>query len=350
MFFSPKNIKKRKFLFLSAGRMKNAHIATAMKRVFAIQLLSLFLFSCPSRAGNDSLLLMFWNLENFFDYRDGGAGREFSSGGERHWTAKRFYAKCEAVSKAVMWIAGKYGRLPDIIAVAEVENRFVTERLAASYSLKKAGYRTIHYDSPDPRGIDVAILYRKDSLELVRSAPCRTFPAGSEYGATRDILLASFRAGGSTFSVLVNHLPSKYGGTAVSAPRRRAAAERLRFLADSLIAAGCRAIIAAGDFNDTPDKSLFSVLSPVFVNKAFPLFRRGEGTIRFNGRWEMIDMFFVTPDLDGLSVMEAVRVPFLMTRDAMSGEKPLRTYSGPRYTGGVSDHLPVVLRIARTGR
>lgn len=322
-----------------------------MKKFLHTVILLSCLFPGPAfSADGDSLLIMFWNLENFFDYRDGGGGdadREFSSGGERHWTGKRFYAKCDAVSKAILWTAAEYGRLPDAIAVAEVENRFVLERLVHSTLLDKLPYGIIHYDSPDHRGIDVALLYRKDVLEHVRSAPCRVFPAGSGYGSTRDILIAEFRCGDGRLAILVNHHPSKYGGERVSAPKRRLAVERLKAAADSLVAAGYTEIVATGDFNDTPDNPAFGILSPPLVNKALPLHCRGEGTIRHQGRWEMIDMFFVTPRMDEYCEMETVRIPFLMTRDAMAGEKPLRTYSGPRYCGGASDHLPIVLKVCR---
>ena len=122
-------------------------------------------------------------------------------------------------------------------------------------------------------------------------------------------------------------------------------ARRLLSLADSLSAAGIPAV-AAGDFNDVPSSEPCRMLEPSLVNLAGPLARRGLGTIRFDGRWELIDMFMVSPDLAPDASMEIVRLPFLTVRDGThSGEKPLRTYSGPRYVGGVSDHRPVLLRL-----
>ena len=105
-------------------------------------------------------------------------------------------------------------------------------------------------------------------------------------------------------------------------------------------------IVAMGDFNDNPDGSQFSIVDGIMVNKGLELHQKGEGTIRYEGKWDLIDMFMVSPELEDSSVMEIVRVPFLMTREKKHpGEKPFRTYSGPRYIGGVSDHCPVVLLI-----
>ena len=113
--------------------------------------------------------VMFWNLENFFDYRCDSlsvSDAEFSSFGDRHWTKKRFYTKCNAVAKAILWIGSDEGALPDVIGLAEIENAFVLRRLLGATALRKAGYKIVHYDSPDPRGIDVALLYRTSTQEL----------------------------------------------------------------------------------------------------------------------------------------------------------------------------------------
>ena len=164
--------------------------------------------------------------------------------------------------------------------------------------------------------------------------------------ATRDILLCRFWKDSSEFAVLVNHHPSKYGGVAESEPRRRIAVERLRFLADSLAAIGIDRIIAGGDFNDTPDNPVFRLLEPALIPTHLDLHRRGRGTIKYDGKWDLIDHIYVSPGWYGPS-MRILRIPFLLTRDNVhSGEKPLRTYTGPRHTAGVSDHLPVLLDVA----
>ncbi len=377
-------------------------------------LLLLWLFVAPSA---DTLQVMFWNVENFFDWRNDSttvSDVEFSAAGERHWTWKRFQAKANAFAKALFWVEAETGRLPDIIGLEEVENAFVLRQVLQKTALRKLDYKYVHYDSPDHRGIDVALLYRTSRFELIDSKPCHLFAADTVM-ATRDILLCVFRRAVSpvlsspassvmpdppsfvmpdpdrasipsfqeipgqagndgAFAVLVNHHPSKYGGAAESEPRRRIAVERLRFLADSLAAIGIDRIIAGGDFNDTPDNPVFRLLEPALAPMHMDLFRRGLGTIKYDGKWDLIDHIYVSPALldapmsapasdSSLEVtgrqedtvgapsararMRILRIPFLLTRDTVhSGEKPLRTYTGPRHTGGVSDHLPVLLEVS----
>lgn len=302
-------------------------------------------------------LVMFWNLENLFDWRDDSLNiseseAEFTSLGKRHWTKRKFMAKCNAVAKSIFWIKDNEGALPDVIGVAEVENRFVLERLVEVTQLYKTDYEIVHFDSPDPRGIDVALLYRSSRLELMGAVPLMVGGGEDPPMRTRDILLAVFRRhGGDSIAFLVNHHPSKYGGR--TSDLREVALRRLREATDSLQKAGVMNIVAMGDFNDTPENPAFGILTEGYsypmVNLAAPLAGRGEGTIRYSGKWEMIDMFFVSEKLvrnGNIPEMRVLRIPFLMTRDnAHSGEKPLRTYTGPRYLGGVSDHCPIVMSI-----
>ena len=299
------------------------------------------------RTDTSGTLVMFWNLENFFDCTDSGGGDsdlEFTPRGPRHWTPTRFWRKCEATAKSVLWIADRYGRLPDVIGVAEVENRTVLEKMLHGTSLRKYGYSVLHRDSPDHRGIDVAMMYRRTVFRQVRSGIRRL-----DSMATRDILFAELedRRDCNRTVFIVNHFPSKYGGS-VTGDRRAAAASALRDLCDSVYSSGTSAIVAMGDFNDIPSSSAFDTLGPVMMNLAMPFEASGKGTIRFNGRWDMIDMFWASPHMAEECRMEIGELPFLMTRDNVhAGFKPLRTYSGPRYLGGVSDHCPILLRIVQ---
>ena len=306
-------------------------------------LLSLDGYCCSQK---DSLLVMFWNVENFFYYVDEGGGeadKEFSSYGSRRWTKARFYAKCDAVAKSIMWMGDRYGRLPDLIGLAEVENRGVLTRLLRSTLLRKLDYLIVHHDSGDRRGIDVAILYRRSSMNL-ESFSVMTPEYEGQKLATRDILHARMcLADSCRMDFIVNHHPSKYGGERQSRGRREAAMMALKDLADSL---GNENVIAMGDFNDTPDALSFRIIDGTLVNLGSDLHERGEGTIRYEGKWDLIDMFMVSPSLSERAEMEVCRVPFLMTWERKhAGEKPLRTYSGPRYIGGVSDHCPIILKI-----
>ena len=292
----------------------------------------------------DSLLVMFWNVENFLDWTDQGTGdsdKEFSSYGERRWTKNRFYAKCDAIAKTLMWTADRYGRMPDVIGLAEVENKGVLTKLLSSTLLRKFDYGVVHQDSKDRRGIDVAILYRKSSMIL----SSRTFVTPSDI-STRDILHARMiLQDGREVDFIVNHHPSKYGGAEESAERRLEVMGTLKSLCDSLVRAGSKDIVAMGDFNNVPTAPQFRIMDSLFVNKGLPLHEKGKGTIRYEGKWDLIDNFLVSPFLQ-TSEMEILKIPFLMTYEKKyPGEKPFRTYSGPRYIGGVSDHCPIVLRI-----
>ena len=262
-----------------------------------------------SAQDRDSLLVVFWNLENFFDYR--------SDNKPQYWTKARFYAKCDGVAKTLLRIADRYGRLPDAVGFAEVENARVLRRLLDATALRKLDYRIVHYDSPGPRGIDCALLCRRSTLPLRASAAAHVADSAGVPLLTRDILVAQF----DSLAVLVNHHPSQLGG---KAGRRERARARMQALTDSLRAAGQRRVLAVGDFNQD-------------------LWAGGAGgTLKYNGRWEKIDGHFA----EGFSAVreEIFADPTLLQPDAaFGGTKPRRTFVGPRYTGGISDHLPIVI-------
>ena len=262
-----------------------------------------------SAQDRDSLLVVFWNLENFFDYR--------SDNKPQYWTRSRFYAKCDGVAKTLLRIADRYGRLPDAVGFAEVENARVLRRLLDNTALRKLDYRIVHYDSPDPRGIDCALLCRRSTLPLRAGAARHVRDSAGAVIPTRDILLAQF----DSLAILVNHHPSQLGG---KADRRERARARMQALTDSLRAAGPGRVLAVGDFN----QDLWAE-------------SRG-GTLKYNGRWEKIDGHFA----EGFSAVreEIFADPTLLQPDAaFGGTKPRRTFVGPRYTGGISDHLPIVI-------
>lgn len=319
-----------------------------MKRIYCILILFLTLAVDVYCQQEDQLVVAFWNLENFFDHVDQGKGdsdREFSSFGSRHWTKKRFQAKCDAVAKSIMWMGDRYGHLPDLIGLAEVESRAVLAKLLRSTLLRKHDYEIVHHESGDRRGIDVAILYRKSAMRLDHET-LKTPEMNGQKLATRDILHVEMcLTDSSKLHFIVNHHPSKYGGEKESEGPRHAAMTALKEICDSLENGH---IIAMGDFNDTPDADSFRIIDGTLFNMGTSLHEKGEGSIRYEGRWDLIDMFMISPSIAGASRMEICRIPFLMTWEKKHpGEKPFRTYSGPRYIGGVSDHCPIVLIVDR---
>ena len=330
-----------RFLSFLSSPSENTHILCDMKTLLLILALAM--------SHEDSLRVMFWNLENFFDWRNDSTSvsdAEFSSQGARHWTRKRFQTKCNTIAKSILWVAENEGALPDVIGLAEVENARALHYLIQNTALEKLDYKAVHFDSPDRRGIDVALLYRSTRLRLKEASPCHLY-SDSTIMQTRDILLAVFFTGsGDSLAVLVNHHPSKYGGAALSEYRREVAVNRLKSLSDSLLETGHKRIVAIGDFNDTPDNPLYETLDSILVNLSLPLQRSRLGTIRYNGEWELIDLCFVSRPISGASTLKILYIPFLMVPDRThGGMKLLRTYSGPKYLGGVSDHCPIMLTI-----
>jgi len=268
------------------------------------------------------IILMFWNVENFF------APNAMEG---KSWGTTRFYAKCNGVAKTILLSADEYGQVPDIVGFAEIGNREVLSRMLSGTPLRKMGYGIVHYESPDKRGIDCGLIYRKSALKLLNSKPCHIYSSDSSIMNTRDILLAVFLKGEDTLAVLINHHPSKLGDS--SGERRDLVMNRLQGICDSLKNEGISKIVAVGDFNDTVQES--PNITPFYGN---------QGTIKFNGEWEKIDG---CPILEGMSGSEYIFTPpHLSTKDAgYSGIKPLRTFNGPLYLGGISDHYPIVLKL-----
>lgn len=261
--------------------------------------------------GPDSLLVVSWNVENFLDYRTDTTGRH---------TVGRFYQKCNAIAKTLLLISDRQNRLPDAVALMEIGDRFVLERLLYATPLRKLDYAIVHYESPDRRGIDCALLYRRSTLHLRNSERKPLIDSSGAVMRTRDILLAEF----DSLAILVNHHPSKVGDD--SERRRAVAMDRMCALMDSLAGAGVPRILSVGDFND----DLWHDGSP--------------GTIKYNGAWEKIDGHFAR---GGIQVTESVFAdPCLSEPDrSFGGTKPRRAFIGPRWNGGVSDHYPIVLKI-----
>ena len=291
-----------------------------------------------------TLLIMFWNLENFFyPQKD----MDFSSG-EKVVTWKRFRAKRDLISKTIIAIKDKEGAYPSVIGVCEVENLKTLKNLVYDTPLSRLGYRILHKDSPDNRGIDVALLYRDDRMILLEYSffEIKSFK-------TRDILYAKMLSVElkDTIHFLVNHWPSKLGGEKKSLPRRMEAANLLRHIVDSVQRINPEArIIAMGDFNDSPSSpSLQSITSlenlSLRLKDSLKKARASiTGTHRYKGRWEMLDQFLVSKTINGN--IQILSFDHLLQQDKKYlGYKTKRTFIGPRFNGGASDHLPILLKI-----
>jgi len=268
---------------------------------------------------------------------------------ERHWTWKRFEAKRDGLAQTIVALADETGELPALVGLAEVENRLVVSQLVRKTMLSELGYDFVHRESPDPRGIDVALLYRKDVFR-VASVDSLRVPGI----VTRDILYVKMRCRvkpGMTEGVIpdlignlhvfVVHLPSKRGGARASQDRRQMAQQVLGQAVDSLLREDPDSrIVVMGDFNDRSACVAGLSVPPFDGQPASP------GTLKYHGRWEQIDWFCVSSSLATRAQMQIFAPPFLLEPDpAWLGTKPRRTYVGPRYNGGLSDHLPIYLKL-----
>lgn len=310
-------------------------------------LLLLMLGSVP--AGSQTRLAC-WNVENFFDTYDDPLTLDdaFTPQDDHRWTWRRFADKRDKIYKTLA--AMDY---PAVFGMVEVENDGVLRQLCRATPLRRKGYDFIHYDSPDPRGIDCALLYRGDAFRPLEHRPLCISDSAAGY-FTRDVLLVGgVLAQGDSLFVLVNHWPSKLGGARADDHRERIA-RRLFEVMDSLHSAHPQAwVVAMGDFNATPQEvghlmrlhyssGLADTVAP--HNLMLEL-KESHASYKYQGQWEYLDqMLYFAPSKRVPCGGGSFSAPWLVTDDEKYvGVKPFRTYQAMLYLGGVSDHLPIYL-------
>lgn len=309
--------------------------------------------------------VMFYNVENLFDTKDDSEkhDEEFTPAGVKKWTYERFLDKINKTYKLII-AAGKW-QPPAIIGLSEIENAWVLDFLINNTPLQKENYGYIHFESPDERGIDVALLYRNDFFKVIMADNLRIIFPHDPDDRTRDILYVK----GNVFDsielhVFVNHWPSRSGGVVASQGKRNFVASQLKSKIDSVLSQNCDAnILIMGDLNDEPsDASIAEHLLPAYfencnnklVNLMDDFSKKNTGTLKYKGQWYIFDQFIVTRNLirgkNGLKVkknsVKIITEIFNTERDEKHlGIKPYRTYVGPRYNRGYSDHFPVCFQL-----
>jgi len=257
---------------------------------------------------------------------------------------------------------------PTIIGMAEIENSNVLKQFCYRSPLNKYGYRYVHYDSPDVRGVDVALLYLPDRAKIKYSEPVRVVFPFEPHTNNRDILyvVAQF-SNGDSLHLFINHWTSRYGGYAPTVRKRNYYAEVLRHKTDSILHKSPNAnILIMGDFNDYPtDESLAEVLSAAnpaenssdskLYNLMLPIQGKNNmGSHKQEDFWGCLDQIIVSKPLlnNGNSIQIKDGEAFVFMKEFMiepdekyGGYKTFRTFLGPRYIGGFADHLPVFVRI-----
>ena len=329
-------------------------------RSFASLWMALF-FICLSvhTQAQESLRVMFWNVENLFDTQDdpNKNDNDFLPDATRHWTYFRYHDKLKKLAKTI--VASGDERVPDLVGLCEVENDSCLYDLTRRSLLYEAGYRYVMTDSPDRRGVDVALLYQRGSFKLLDKRSIRILDDSVKREPTRDILHVSGRiVSGDTLDVIVCHFPSRSGGASQTESYRMLVAQTLRYAVDSLMLVRQHPyFIIMGDFNDYPsNKSLKQVLCGKgdLVNLMSDM---KEGTYRYRGEWVIFDQFIISENMLANSInamakkkyakvylknVQILHHPFLLEEDEKyGGYKPFRTYNGMKYIGGYSDHLPV---------
>ncbi|NOU17324.1 MAG: endonuclease [Bacteroidales bacterium] len=334
--------------------------------LISLQFFIVIAFSTAQETGDvKKYRAMFYNTENLFDSFDDSLTQdeEFTPMGARHWTWDKMNQKINGIYKTIIAV-GEWNP-PVFVGLCEVENGIVLYRLTHETPLIKYDYRIVHRESPDPRGIDVALLYRNDLFDLQESKFFRVFFPDQPTRRTREILYAKGVLGGvDTLHVFVNHWPSKLGGELESTSGRFAAANTLKQKVDSIkIFYPDARILIMGDFNDEPESApmvdglkVYSNISDTcksgLVSISSMLKASGQGSYKYQGVWGMIDQIIISNSfLDSKRVIHTspenasvFKADFLLEPDdAFIGEKPFRTFVGYKYHGGFSDHLPVYI-------
>ena len=306
------------------------------------------------------------NCENLFDTRHDSLKNdlEFLPESNYHWTPYRYWAKLNHIGQEIIAQGDAGGasdggscnpalassQIPDFVAMCEVENDSVMFDLTKRSLLRGAGYEYVMTSSPDERGIDVALMYQPFSFRLLCSYPIRITPL-PETRPTRDILYVSGQIiSGDTLHIFVVHAPSRRGGERASRPYRLHVAQRLAASVDSIYALQADAkIVIAGDFNDYHDSPALKMLYAhhlINISAGAMGTHGAKATYRWHGEWRSLDQMLCSPSMAAKKTDCVIGdQPFLLEDDEKyGGKKPYRTYLGPRYQGGYSDHLPLVAR------
>lgn len=325
--------------------------------LLALLLIALSTYGQPEKwKAKKHFTIVNYNVENLFDTVniDGKWDDEFSPAGKKVWTSERYNEKLQNLSKVISSI--NVHELPEIIGLTEIENRTVLEDLVAQESLAKANYQIVHIEGPDPRGIDCALLYRADAFSYHSHQAIEVRFPHSNKARTRDILYVKGVINKKdTLHVFVNHWSSRRGGQDKTEIKRVTCASVLKSKVDSIMALNAdNKVFIMGDFNDNPDnKSLHEVMDAGRLNEGkllsnlmFEEYDQGNGSYFYKGDYNMLDNLLVSKSLlksqKGFRLYEPKgfihKADFLIYTDKKGNKMPSRSYGGPNYYGGYSDH------------
>jgi len=300
--------------------------------------------------------IAFYNVENFFDTYDDPhtADDAFTPKGFMHWIKKRYFNKANKIAYVISEIGRKHtGISPVLVGLGEVENKTVLNDLLKSKYLKNLPYDFVHFDSQDRRGIDVALLYRTDFIKVLESAvfPLTLYTDEGKPYQSRDILYVKVLLNDKPVHIIINHWPSRREGDFESDFKRLQAARLLQDIIDQISYEEDESnFIIMGDFNTDPtDKHLIDVLNKNnLFNPTSQLLDKTNGTISHQNRWHLFDQFLLSENFRNNNTLRFKSAHIYQPKSlkVWKGKHknlPFRTFLGPKYQGGYSDHFPVYL-------
>ena len=338
-----------------------------MKKITLLLCLVLTVFSANAQDKKKYRIvcLGFYNVENLYDtqHDEGKNDYEFLPNGANNWTEERYQKKLENLAEVISKLGTK--TVPSGVAVlglCEIENRRVLEDLVAMPSIKDKNYQIVHYEGPDLRGVDVALIYQPTIFQLVSSRPITLRVPRNNNFFTRDILLVSGMLDGELVHIFVNHWPSRSSGEKRTSPLRCAAADLVRSMVDSIFNIDENAkIIVMGDLNDDPvndsilkhlrAKGKQENLKPGdLFNPMYKMYKDGVGSLAYRDSWSLFDNIIVSQALLGNDRSTYKMYQTLVFNENFLAQKsgafkgyPWRTFAGGAYQAGYSDHFPVYM-------
>lgn len=304
--------------------------------------------------------LLFYNVENLFDTLDDPytADEAFLPGSPRKWVEKRYVLKLQRIARILAEVEAP---CPGLVGLAEVENRKVLTDLVRALGLSEEDVGIAHADSPDERGMDVGLLYRKDLFreDADRQATVIRVDLDPDTSdSTRDVLrVPLIDRMGERLVVYVTHWPSRREGIQPTRARRFAAARTIRQSIDQTLRDDAdERILLMGDLNCTPDSPpVYRILDQrsdpgnPLVNLGWELHRAGKGSTTYRGKWLLFDQILANQALIRHYAVDHMQIIsydwMLFFHPKYKDHRPNKTYGGHRYHGGFSDHLPVGIRL-----
>ena len=342
------------------------------------------MYAQDGEKGKRNYVIGFYNLENLFDtYNDPAKNdEEFLPEGKNKWTEAKYTKKLHNMASVIRTMADANGRFHTILGVSEIENRLVLEDLVSQPEIADANYQIVHYDGPDRRGVDVALLYKPEQFTYIdsESIPFTFEGSAIEFAMnreqqknfrTRDILMVHGTIDGEHFAFYVAHLPSRIGGKGGDLRSRGGEIIYNHALGMMEKYPGIK-IAVMGDMNDNPTDDSMAVYlhgkeNPQEVGKTdfyspfLSMYKQGFGSLAYQGEWSIYDLILINETLlnapeGGLKIRTAdkkghygvvFRRPFMVTQKGQYKGYPFRTFSNGSFIGGYSDHFPTYIVVSK---